>query len=84
MGQVLSAATARRINGSGNGGNGGGSEGSRNKQESPYRYENVTRVSPIILIVIPMKNTSMIHIKMFHLFLDIRLNLVVLTSQIIL
>ena len=48
MGQVLSAATARRINGSGNGGNGGGSEGSRNKQESPYRYENVTRVSPNI------------------------------------
>merc|ERR1719192_1748826 len=38
MGQVLSAATARRINGSGNGGNGSGSEGSRNKQESPYRY----------------------------------------------
>ena len=37
MGQVLSAATARRINGSGNGGNGVGSEGSRNKQESPYR-----------------------------------------------
>ena len=45
MGQVLSAATARRINGSGNGGNGSGSEGSRNKQESPYRYENVTHVS---------------------------------------
>ena len=27
-------------NGPPNGGNGGGSEGSRNKQESPYRYEN--------------------------------------------
>ena len=65
MGQVLSAATARRINGSGNGGNGSGSEGSRNKQESPYRYENVTRVSPNKS---PMKITSMIHTKMFYLF----------------
>ena len=40
MGQVLSAATARRINGNGNGGNGnrhGGSEGSRSKQDAPYR-----------------------------------------------
>ena len=40
MGQVLSAATARRISGSGSGGNSnrhGGSEGSRNKQDAPYR-----------------------------------------------
>ena len=40
MGQVLSAATARRINGSGSGGNGsrhGGGDGSRNKQDAPYR-----------------------------------------------
>ena len=40
MGQVLSAATTRRISGSGNGGSGSrhaGGEGSRNKQEMPYR-----------------------------------------------
>ena len=42
MGQVLSAATGRRINGSGNGGSGnrhGGGDGSRNKQETPYRLD---------------------------------------------
>ena len=37
-----------------------------------------------LLIVSPMKNSSMIHTKMFYPFLDIRLNLVVLILPIIL
>ena len=43
-----------------------------------------TKTSTESFYLIPMKNSSMIHTKMFYPFLDIRLNLVVLILPIIL